>query len=229
MAGGAISLHNCRRLAELTGGLSVARANLRDKLQVMNEVTGAVYLLGYVPKNQRQGGNLRKIKVEVSRREARVRHRLGYYAREVRPYSRSQLMALTRTAAALNHKEPITGIPMQVEYRGADVSRDKSIFELWVTVRPPESFFRLENGRLCLNLNATYVVLSPDGRPVWETWDDHDLSLAYMDYQRALEEGIRLRKHFQVPARYRRCRVRVVLYDPENDKLASSEVRVKLK
>jgi hypothetical protein len=229
MAGTAMSLYHCRHLAELSGGFSASRANLRYKLQDMSKAASAVYLLGYVPKNQNLDGNLRRIKIEVARSGARVRHRLGYYAREVRPYTRQQLMALTRTAAALTYGQPITEIPMEAKVMGADISRQSSRFEIWVTVRPPESFFRLEDGRFRGKLTVTYVVLSPQGRPVWETWDDLDLALSYTDYLEVREEGIRLRRHLEVPARYGTCRVRIAVYDPESDKLASSELRVRLR
>jgi VWFA-related protein len=70
-------------LARLTGG-RVFTATRADELPdvyktILDDLEGQ-YVIGYVPENAAQDGTYRKVKIEVSRKGLKVRHREGYYA-----------------------------------------------------------------------------------------------------------------------------------------------------
>jgi len=71
-----------RQLAELTGGQVFSPSSSRDLGAIYDKILEELatqYVLGYVSDNHRQDGKFRKVKVEISGRSLRVRHRTGYY------------------------------------------------------------------------------------------------------------------------------------------------------
>ena len=71
-----------RQLATATGGRLFRADSIRDLDEVYSQVAEelrSVYTLGYYPSNQAFDGAWRRIRVDVNRREARVRTRPGYY------------------------------------------------------------------------------------------------------------------------------------------------------
>ncbi|MDE3154140.1 MAG: VWA domain-containing protein [Acidobacteriota bacterium] len=72
-----------RQLAEQTGGRSFFPTKLSDLAGVYGQIgdeLSSQYRLGYISKNQRRDGTWRRIVVRVSRPDAIVRTKLGYYA-----------------------------------------------------------------------------------------------------------------------------------------------------
>jgi Ca-activated chloride channel family protein len=72
-----------RELAERTGGriFAVTQAgDLPDIYRAIVEDLEGQYVLGFVSSDVRQDGAYRKLKVEVKRKDVRLRHREGYYA-----------------------------------------------------------------------------------------------------------------------------------------------------
>jgi len=72
-----------KRLADDTGGRVIAVRSEKSLEKAFDELTQELrsqYVLGYYPTNTKRDGNFRKIKVEVSRSDAKVLTRRGYYA-----------------------------------------------------------------------------------------------------------------------------------------------------
>jgi VWFA-related protein len=72
-----------RELAERTGGriFAVTQAgDLPDIYRAIVEDLEGQYVLGFVSSDTRQDGAYRKLKVDVKRKDVRLRHREGYYA-----------------------------------------------------------------------------------------------------------------------------------------------------
>ena len=72
-----------KRLADDTGGRVIAVRSEKSLEKAFDELTQELrsqYVLGYYPTNIKRDGNFRKIKVEVSRNDAKVLTRRGYYA-----------------------------------------------------------------------------------------------------------------------------------------------------
>ncbi len=72
-----------RQLAEQTGGRAFFPSHLNDLTTVYGQIAkelSSQYRLGYISTNQRRDGTWRRIVVRVSRPDALVRTKLGYYA-----------------------------------------------------------------------------------------------------------------------------------------------------
>jgi Ca-activated chloride channel family protein len=73
------------QLADVSGGRVFAPRTSRDLPtiydHILDELKGQ-YVLGYVSDDPRRDGKFRRIKVEVARKDVRVRHRSGYFAPE---------------------------------------------------------------------------------------------------------------------------------------------------
>jgi len=72
-----------KRLADDTGGRVIAVRSEKSLEKAFDELTQELrsqYVLGYYPTNTKRDGNFRKIKVEVTRSDAKVLTRRGYYA-----------------------------------------------------------------------------------------------------------------------------------------------------
>ncbi len=74
-----------RQLATVTGGRAFFPRDVRSLASMYTQIDdeiSAQYTLGYTPANQRRDGQWRTIMVRVSRADAGVRTRLGYFARQ---------------------------------------------------------------------------------------------------------------------------------------------------
>jgi len=72
-----------QELAQQTGGrvISVHNENSLEKaFDIITEELRSQYVMGYYPTNQKRDGTFRKIKVEVTRPDAKILARRGYYA-----------------------------------------------------------------------------------------------------------------------------------------------------
>lgn len=71
-----------RYLAEMTGGSLFTPALSKDLSGIYEKILdelSAQYVLGFTSDNLKRDGKIRKLRVEVKRRDLRVRHRLAYY------------------------------------------------------------------------------------------------------------------------------------------------------
>lgn len=72
-----------RQLAESTGGEVFSPTGFRDLPGIFQKILdqfSAQYVLGFIPDDPRDDGKFRRLKVEVKRKDLRIRHREGYYA-----------------------------------------------------------------------------------------------------------------------------------------------------
>jgi VWFA-related protein len=73
-----------KRISEATGGRAVFPKRPRELEQAFIQLEQDLrqqYLLAYEPKNEAADGSFRKIEIRVAnRKEAKIRHRRGYYA-----------------------------------------------------------------------------------------------------------------------------------------------------
>ena len=76
-----------RHLADLTGGNVFTPVGSKDLPAIYDRILdelSAQYVLGFVSDNHDRNGRYRKLRVELSQKELRVRHRPGYYGPEGR-------------------------------------------------------------------------------------------------------------------------------------------------
>ena len=103
-------------LAKLTGGRAVLNTNdLGQIFEAVNESICGYYLLSYYPRDKEQRGDLRRIRVTVSRPGVRVSHRRGYYEQE-EFLKMSQAQRDLELHQAVQFDTPFVDIPLTVGY-----------------------------------------------------------------------------------------------------------------
>jgi VWFA-related protein len=71
-----------RFLAEMTGGAVFMPSASKDLSGIYEKILdelSAQYVLGFTSDNLKRDGKVRKLRVEVKRKDLKVRHRLSYY------------------------------------------------------------------------------------------------------------------------------------------------------
>lgn len=70
-----------KKMAEATGGLTDSSANISSAFKKASEASENYYLLYYSPKEYKNDGQFRDIKVKVKNGDYRITHRAGYFAK----------------------------------------------------------------------------------------------------------------------------------------------------
>jgi hypothetical protein len=151
-------------LAADTGGRAFTDSNdFGDAFARVQRDLSAYYLIGYSSTNSRQDGRFRRIQVRVSRRDARVEARAGYYAeRDFANTSRRDREA--QLEAQLEAAVSSTDLPMIL-----DTGWFREVgprFHVPIAVAIPGSAVPVETGRDEVTLDLRGVVRDEQGRPV---------------------------------------------------------------
>jgi VWFA-related protein len=102
-------------LSENTGGFAVLNANDPTKqIEQIYQENQHYYLLGYQPSNPRTEGRFRKIEVRVTRPDATVRTRNGYYERRRTKSNSPAAAAAPAVTSALQGVLPMADLPLQM-------------------------------------------------------------------------------------------------------------------
>jgi hypothetical protein len=226
----ATALEETSRLASLTGGLAFEHRSVRDSLQSLAQTSQAAYLLSYRPSNESRDGAFRRVEVKMLRDGLTALSRRGYYARDVlQPYDRTQFMIYARTAAALQIPRSISDIPASLQIVNGQIAKDKATFQGILTIRPDREVFTTTNDRHVGRLAVTYFLMSSEGEVLQQTWRDVSMELRETTYQNAVERGFTLTENFEYPAQESNCWMKVVVYDPANDKLGALDEKVRVR
>ncbi|HSD29010.1 MAG TPA: VWA domain-containing protein, partial [Vicinamibacteria bacterium] len=210
-------------LADDTGGFLVANTNdLGSGLRKILKDTETYYLIAYEPTNPRRDGAFRKIEVRLpGLRDARIRHRKGYFAPDDRRASRRTgpngpppvaaepaTPPDARPESELNHAltsaAPIDGIPVRLS---ADfLSADGAALQVVVSghVDLGAIGFEAVGDRHRATVDAAGAVFDETGALVRRLDPERAaLDLTNVDYERARESGLDYQKAAPVkPGRY---------------------------
>jgi len=225
----AFALQSAANAARLTGGQSFLHRDVASCLETVEKSTSSSYLLGYIPKEEVLDGRFRKIAVQVRRSGLRVLHRRGYYAERVlKPYDRKQFLTYSRTTVAAGLDELIHDVDFSLQANA--VARSGSPFvEAKLMIRPAAHIYSLKDDRFVGQLAISYFFFAESGALLGETWDDLDMQLKPETHDRVLREGFLIEKGYQLPPEAKQCLLRVVIYDPANDRVGSAEAKLKLR
>jgi VWFA-related protein len=222
--GNAFALQSMSGIARLTGGQSFGHRHIQQCLAKVEEVTAASYLLTYAPPVQTLDGGFRRIEVKVNRPGLRVMHRRGYYAeRELRPFDRKLLMRFSRTAIAAGHSELIHDVQLEIQARRlAEAGRNR--FRSTVTIKPTADLYSVQEDRHVGQLAISFFLFDSKGTLQLETWENLNMALLPETFERVLKEGFHLQRDVELPPDLKECWLRIVVYDPANDRLGSAQV-----
>ncbi|MDA2937245.1 VWA domain-containing protein [Acidobacteria bacterium AH-259-A15] len=224
---GAFALSSLRNVSSLTGGRAFIAADIGKALRSINQITSAVYLLGYRPQDENFDGKFRRIEVRVRRKDLKVYSRSGYYARSIlEPYDREQFMTYARTVSAAEHAEPINDVVFSGQVTKPKFRENETKFDIVLTIQMHKDMFvskeRVHAGKLAV----TSFLVSDKGKLLSDVWQRLNLSLTTQDYQGVLSQGLSLSRSFSVPGRLKKGWLKIIVYDPANDKVGSLLKRI---
>ncbi|HSR53383.1 MAG TPA: hypothetical protein VLV83_21365 [Acidobacteriota bacterium] len=91
---------------------------------------------------------------------------------------------------------------------------------------PPEKIFESQDGLRRSELVIGYFFFGKEKKRdrMWSFWDKIDLDLKPQVYQDITSQGLDFQKRLDIPASPRDLEVRIVVYNPQNDLLGSSNM-----
>jgi VWFA-related protein len=213
-----------RNVSEYTGGRAFVYRYAAESLKAIDRTTRSGYLIGYVPANPMQDGAYRRIEVTVQRRNARVLHRRGYYAREqLIPYDRARFMTFSRMLTAMAYPEDIDDIQLDLDARLTDAPRSPEV-AVQGTIAARRLALDRDGDVRTGRLEIAVFALDRRNRLIGEHWFSLDLSLDEREHQSALRDGVPL--DVRVEVREAARHVKVVVYDVAGDAVGSVTIPV---
>ncbi|RPI28902.1 MAG: VWA domain-containing protein [Acidobacteria bacterium] len=225
----AFSLQSVQNISNMTGGTSFTRADIGQALETTDRMTSFFYLLGYVPSNRETKGEFRQIDVRIKRPGVRLYYRRGYFARDDwKTYDREQFMTYARTTAALGYDGQLQDVKFTLQ---ANFEREGKAPEARVRIvtrlMPGAEVYEQAGDRHSGKLHVCYFVLSRKGHLVAEMSDDVTMSLSQQTYEKVMQEGLVLPKELAVEDKGEALLVKLIVYDPKNDRLGVGVVKVR--
>ncbi|HSR51312.1 MAG TPA: VWA domain-containing protein [Acidobacteriota bacterium] len=215
-----------RRMSSMTGGQSFIHRDIERALSDTERSARASYLLGYEPVGEMNGG-YRSIKVHVKRPGLKVLARQGYYARPRLDFeNQEKLKAYVRTVAAANTERPLQDISANVEVQPGQTMSGKTAFRVDLDIDFAAEMVARQDNRLRGSLVVAYFFGDDKKDKLWPVWDRIQMDLSDQNFQRVSREGIRLQKVFHPPIRVDNGWLKVVIYDPANDRVGTLSKRI---
>jgi VWFA-related protein len=216
-----------RTLAGLTGGRFYANQfrNASITMDHIDAATRSGYLLGYYPADPRADGKYRRIKVIVKRPGVTVLFRHGYFATSTStPVDVRAAMIYSRIAAASNYTQTLTAIRVKGT---ASVSRDTQPdvrVLLDVSIDPARVTFTDANGQHAASIALAAFFFDADQQLVGQFWRRVDLTFDAARFTAVKRDGVPIGLTVVVSAPPKQ--VRVVVYDPADDRIGTAFVKV---
>ncbi|MBE3072778.1 MAG: VWA domain-containing protein, partial [Acidobacteria bacterium] len=189
-----------RTIADLTGGSSSIAESGQTAVDRINDATRVTYLLGYYPSNARWNGTYRKVTVKVSRQDANVFYRHGYYGRkELAPFNRREFITADRIQAAAGFRREIKDIRLWVN-ASVGKAADGSGYEVTVDARidPAKLAFTFVEGVHLGRIDIAVFCLDEKGNIIANSLQNADLKLTDDVFQRVVQSGIPYRVRMKV-------------------------------
>jgi VWFA-related protein len=217
-------LSTLRDISTLTGGRASILDYASKGLARVNETTRVEYLLAYYPKNENWDGKYRRIDVKVNRPGVKVSFRHGYYARERPPViNLAEMLSRRRITSAGADTSDIKDVPFSARAWIDDFGPLQVRVD--ISIRPDNIGLALVNGRHAGQLRVAIYYADGSGRYLGETWKNVNLNLSEPTYQWSLQSGLPF--SIMVPFKTKKQMIKVVVYDPQNDRIGSQLIKMK--
>lgn len=193
-----------RYLAEESGGIAVVNTNSLDRgMDRIVRDSSSYYLIGYHSTNDRADGRFRRNDVTVTRRDARVVHRNGYFAarradvdKHADPAGDSVMAQLRELARS---PVPISAMPMRVA--AAPFLSDAGRSRVAVIVEIPYEGLRpsIDDGRYILNLGLSVGFYERNGKSIAGDDPNIELDIPATAAPKVTRNGLRIVSRINVP------------------------------
>jgi len=220
------AIQSVRNISYLTGGRAAIHRDIGDALERVNETTRIEYLLGYYPKDDRWDGRYRQINVKVNRPGVKVSFRHGYYARDaLQPYDRKEFLAFSRISAAAGYEPDLEDIPFKIATSEIKDDDGRPQIKVDLQIDPAKVEFRTVNGRHSGTLRIVVFYADASRHCLGEEWKTMDMQLQEETYLRFMQSSIPFST--MIPLKVPKLILKVVVYDPGNDKVGSKLVKMR--
>ncbi len=205
------------RLAALTGGKAFVNTNdLTGAIREALDDATVLYTLGFYIDVAAADGKFHEVKVEVKRKDLRVRFPNGYFAYQDAPSTESQIHSNWVTAL----RSPIesSAIPVEARILRVDVPAP-NMLSILGTIHVRE--LRLAEKGTVREGAVDVTILEQDltGKVVSQSLNRLILRMAPEQYAAALETGVRFEKH--VESKPDAATLRIVVEDPSSAQVGS--------
>ena len=154
----------------------------------------------------------------------KVSFRHGYYAREKPPvFNLAEMLSYKRITSAAADLSESRDVPFTA-YASMDNLGPVQV-RVDVNVRPQNIGLALINGRHAGQLRVTIYYADSSGKSLGEVWKNVDLNLTEPTYLWYLQSGIPF--SIMVPYRTRKQMIKVIVYDPQSDRIGSQLLKMK--
>ena len=191
------------RLSGDTGGRFIKGNNdIVQSLERIDEEIRARYTLAYRSTDQNFDGAFRKIKIEVTRPDAKVISRAGYYAipqNEIVPLSPEDKKLLASFSVA----DAISGIPLFVELNSFRAEEGLYVVPVSLEVPPSAIKFDLKDDKQMMQLDVLGVIRDASDKILFRLGGYFNIGLTPEQYQSILSNNIFYRQDLQLgPGEY---------------------------
>ena len=223
MRGGGGFTPTSRRVAQMTGGQFSSTTMGPRFMDQLDRATRFQYLLGYSPANPELDGKFRNIQVRVNRRDVRVFHRQGYFARRTPiGLTPALILAQSRIASALMSRGTIPDIELTLAASVPRGAKGATPVTVEITVKPDRLHTAPAADPALTRVSIEVAMFATDGRNqiVGQSWRTVTTDMTPQALERFRSHGLRLTGTLEASALPRN--VKVVIYDPGADLLGTA-------
>ena len=214
-----------RAFAEDTGGRASIQQFADKGLAVFESSTRFQYTLGYSPAHSGTDGKYHDIKVRVSRKDVRVSHRGGYFARDLFVATdEREFLSHQRLRAAAAYWRNIVDIPLRWREQGATIQAGGEIV-VQATIDPSGIVFESADGARTASLDIAVFAVDNDDRPIGESRQSLDLKVDEAKLAELKATGIPYSATVMPAGKARE--VRLVVYQFSVDRLGTIVAKVR--
>lgn len=223
--GGMLSFLALRAFAEDTGGRASIQQFAGKGLAAFESSTRFQYTLGYSPAHPGADGRYHDIKVRVSRKDVRVSHRGGYFARDhFVATDEREFLSHQRLRAAAAYWRNIVDIPLRWREQGATIQAGGEI-AVQATIDPSGIVFENADGARTASLDIAVFAVDDDYKPIGESRQTIDLRLDEAKLAELKGTGIPYSATVSPAGKARE--VRLVVYQFSVDRLGTIVTKVR--
>jgi VWFA-related protein len=208
-----------------TGGRASVQQFADKGLAAFESSTRFQYTLGYSPAHAGADGKYHDITVRVNRKDVRVSHRGGYFARDhFVPTDEREFMANQRLRAAAAYWRNIVDIPLRWQEQGAMVQPGGEI-AVRATIDPSGIVFENVDGARTASLDVAAFAVDDDDKPIGERRRTIDLKVDEAKLAELRATGIPYSETVMPAGKARE--VRLVVYQFSVDRLGTIVTKIR--
>ena len=216
------------RVAQMTGGHFSSTTMGPRFMDQIDRATRFQYLLGYSPASSTLDGRFRNIQVRVNRRDVRVFHRQGYFARRTPiGLTPALILAQSRIASALMAGGNVPDIELTVAASLPKGAKGATPVTIEITVKPGRLHTEPTTDPTLTRLSVEVAMFATDARDriVGQSWRTVTTDMTPQALERFRTHGLRFTGTLEASAVAKK--VKVVVYDPAADLLGTAFTAVR--